>query len=319
MFLPRKIAVGLSMSESMLSVFSEATLIAGVLGAELTLAHAVEDAQGDSAAQDLFARQARDVLWGLRVRARSSEVAVEQTPHLCADPLALEEVTRAAGAEWLVLGPGPRHPWGRLLEGSITPRLVRESTMPVWVARPGPGRRELKRIVVAVDDSETARNACFLGAELARRANAALVLLAVGPPQRTKALTLRLTDRLADEGAPDHLEVVRSEGALVEVVCEHVRRTHVDLLVLGCAGRRGVRRLLRPNSAERLLHRVPCSLLSVPTKRAQGRLYRRVGDRFVAAAARPELSADVHQTAAHGRRARGARAGAFVGSWGEAE
>ena len=317
MFLPRKITVGLSMSESMLSVFSEATLIAGVLGAELSLAHAIEDAEEGTAAHDLFARQARDVLWGLRVRAGSSKVSVDPTAHLCTDPLALEEVARGAGAEWLVLGPGPRRPWGRLLEGSLTPRLVRDATLPVWVARPGPGRRELKRIVVAVDDSETARNACFLGAELARRADAALALLAVGPPERTRALTLRLTRRLAEEGAPDQLEVVRSEGPLVEVVSDHVRRAGTDLLVLGCAGRRGVRRLLRPNSAERLLQRVPCSILSVPARRAtQGRLYRRVGDRFVAAP-RPELTAGLHQAAARGRRR--ASAGAFVGSWGEVE
>lgn len=316
MFLPRKIAVGLSLSESMLSVFSEASLLAGVLGAELTLAHAIEDVEEGTAAHDLFARQARDVLWGLRVRARSRGVEVHPTSLLSTDPLALEEVARAAGAEWLVLGPGPRRPWGRLLEGSLTPRLLREATLPVWVSRPGPGPRELKRIVVAVDDSETARSACFLGAELARRTEASLAILAVGPPQRTSALTQRLTRRLAEEGAPDRLEVIRAEGSLLNVVREHVRRTETDLLVIGCAGRRGVRRLLRPNSVERLLHQVPCSLLSVPARRARGRLYRRVGDRFVASS-RPELSAGLHQAAARGRRRAGA--GAFVGSWSEAE
>jgi universal stress protein E len=71
----------------------------------------------------------------------------------------------------------------------------------------------------------------------------------------------KLKDSFGEDLARVHLHLRR--GGLEEVIPEFVVAHGVDLVVLGTVARTGIAGLLIGNTAERLLQRLPCSVLAV--------------------------------------------------------
>jgi len=59
------------------------------------------------------------------------------------------------------------------------------------------------------------------------------------------------------------MQTVLRRGQPDEVICEFVVADDVDLIVMGTVARSGIAGLLFGNTAERILHTVPCSVLAV--------------------------------------------------------
>ena len=136
-----------------------------------------------------------------------------------------------------------------------------------------------RRILVAVDGSDTSNKALVAALQLARDRDAQvlllhcvdeLLLLAAGglgvgsAPERgsrvledaeaiAKAAGVRVEKRLADMPAQ----------RLGETVAEQARDWNADLIVIGSHGRRGVGRLLLGSGAEQILRLAPVPVLCV--------------------------------------------------------
>lgn len=84
-------------------------------------------------------------------------------------------------------------------------------------------------------------------------------------PEERDALLQRVTALVAPyqaEGIP--VTVLLREGPPVDEILDVIRQAGADLLVLGTHGRSGFERLLLGSVTERLLHKAPCPVLTVP-------------------------------------------------------
>jgi nucleotide-binding universal stress UspA family protein len=142
---------------------------------------------------------------------------------------------------------------------------------------------EIQRILCPVDFSDHSRRALDYAVTLARWYSAKLTLfhvyqvvplapmvpellpgLALGPEYRHSLL--RELERFAkpatDEAVP--LEVVVAEGPAGTEIVERAKADDCGLIVLGTHGRSGLERFMLGSVTERVLHRAPCPVLTVP-------------------------------------------------------
>jgi universal stress protein E len=167
--------------------------------------------------------------------------------------------------------------------GSVAKKLMRKCPCPVWVVKPD-GRGAPRAIVAATDLSEVGAQVLALGAALAQRFEAELDVVHAWPlPLAVPVLPeldVPAQSRLEIEGH-ERAARARFEKALAEAQLSPTTRTHLrcgapsavirevveqreaDLLVMGSVSRGGIAGLLLGNTAERLLDRVPCSLLTL--------------------------------------------------------
>lgn len=316
--LPTKIVVGLDISESLIPVFNEASTLGRLLGAELALAHAIDDdISPASTAFDVLAEQAYETFAGLRLRAQFHGVALDPIDYVRAGTAesVLCEVAHDTAADWIMVGAGDRSPLERLLGDPTAESVLCDSPLPVWVVRPNAPLEKLTRIVCAVDGSEPARCATLTAAAFAQRLGAGLTLLAIGPHAKTGPVTRRLARSLIQtgtaEGKRPAFEVLTVKGDPQSEILRHLDLSEADLLVLGCAGRKGLRRVWRRNTVERLARRVPCSVLSVPSLARRPRpLFARAGAQGLHA------QTHLHQSPARSARShRSSTRGPLVGTW----
>lgn len=283
----RRITVGVAFTDASRSALLDAAALARALGAEVVLAHAVADPE-----DDVLRAHAGKLLARLQDELAAEGVQV-QAPHRlrggeAADVLrAVAEETRS---DLIVVGAGEKTVTDRLLLGSTAERLTRESPVPVWLTRPGLERRRLGRILCAVDGSDLAAEVLGAAAGLARALSARLDVLTVvaasaAPGTRGRVQTLDPAPadrprgpRTAEGEAVDQAlagvelhgverRVLVREGTPAARIIECAAEVEADLLVIGSAGRRGLARLARGNTAEKVIRQLPCSTLVVPRAR----------------------------------------------------
>jgi nucleotide-binding universal stress UspA family protein len=149
----------------------------------------------------------------------------------------------------------------RLLLGATAEQVMREASQPVWLVRPGRSHREVKRIACAVNGSQAGSEALREAIALARTFVAQLTLLGVvsnAEPEQRLEQAAGLYDLHGIE-----VQTLILEGEVRKTIVEAVTSVGADLLVMGEAGRTGMARFFRGNTAEHVVRRVPCSLLAV--------------------------------------------------------
>lgn len=279
----QQLLVGLERPDEGGTVLEEAALLARTFGARLRLAHVLTDVAPDDLGARASERHAREQLERLAAGLERDGVQVAR-PHLVAPGRAPARVlltwTAAVEPDLVVLGAGARSPLERLQLGRTAERVVRRSHRPVWIARGSARQGWPRRIAVAVDGSRPAAAALAAGAMLARTFVAELVPLSVLPrldgplaltwrppvprARRTTRAFRAALARIDLHGIP--LRRVRRQGRPAAALLEVVEEVEADLLVLGSAGRTGLARLVRRNTAERVLRRARCSVLVVPAE-----------------------------------------------------
>jgi universal stress protein E len=172
---------------------------------------------------------------------------------------------------------------GGALLGSVAKKLMRKCPCPVWVVKPE-GIIQPRRIVAATDLSPVGNRALELASALAERFDAELDAVHAWPlplavpvlPELDVPAQSRVDVEQYERAARERFEAALSAlalprpprthlvcGAPSSVVREVVERREADLLVMGSVSRGGVAGLLLGNTAERLLDRVQCSLLTI--------------------------------------------------------
>jgi len=187
----------------------------------------------------------------------------------------LKQVAADLSAGVVVLGGKHHSALARWLAGSTALDMVRTTDVPVFVT--GDSRAPIRRVLAAVDLSAAARPtieaaerfAKLFGAEL--RVMCALEPLPVIPETPNYDLThyyAMLEDQIAHQVWPlvESLdtEKVTRYGTAVDAVLQEAGEWGADLVVVGSHGKGWVDRLLIGSVTERLLNRLPTSLLVVP-------------------------------------------------------
>lgn len=192
----------------------------------------------------------------------------------------IAEAVAERGASLVVIG-GKHH--GALARGlglSTAHHLVRMLEVPVIVAGPA---TTIGRIVVAVDLSPASSAALHAARELAQQLGARLRVLHVVEPltvpqvgpltieegvlrQQAAAQFQRLSEGLAEVVPADR--VIR-EGDPADVIAAEAADWEADLLVVASHGKGWIDRVLLGSTTERLLTRLPCSLLVIPIRERQ--------------------------------------------------
>jgi len=135
----------------------------------------------------------------------------------------------------------------------------------------------LKRILIAVDDSEFAAHAADVGVELAKSLHAEVAFVTVYDPSVGPGRMWGVpADRLAEmsehaskrllatfwEPTATHSEFVEP-GEPASKIIEVANNWHADLIVMGSHGRGKVMGLLLGSVSQGVLHHAPCPVLVV--------------------------------------------------------
>lgn len=200
----------------------------------------------------------------------STEVPAELLTRLAAE--------HAAGL--IVVGASGMGAVKRWLVGSTADKLVRGAEQAVLVVK---AHRPIRRILCAVDLSPASARALRSAQWLAERFDAKLHTLNVVEVPRDleydlygsfwtedyrnkliereeRAYHSFLTETVGTGNAIDRHTAI---GVADDAICQSAADLEADLLVLGSHGRHGLSAVVAGNTANRVLHRLPCSLLTI--------------------------------------------------------
>ena len=188
---------------------------------------------------------------------------------------ALKQVAAERGAGLVVLGGKHHSAVARWFAGSTGLDMVRTTDVPVLVT--GDRQAPIRRVLAAVDLSAAARPTIEAAERVAELVGAELRMVCVVEPLPVipEAPNFDLTrynatmeDQIAHELWPlprsPRAEKVTRYGTAVEAVLQEAADWDADLVVVGSHGKGWVDRLLVGSVTERLLNRLPTSLLVVP-------------------------------------------------------
>ena len=195
------------------------------------------------------------------------------------------------GADLIVIGTrglsGLRH----LLLGSTAERVVQHAECPVLTVHPGDTdkHRAMNTILVPTDFSRDAETAYFAAISLlGPEPTAKIVLLHVYhlPYEYTAYGTIptslhyfkdvegaaqdrlaSLADELRQQGF--NVEALAREGFPPEVILDEAEAANADLIAMGTHGRTGLAHLVLGSTAERVVQRADCPVLTVRAQRSE--------------------------------------------------
>lgn len=271
---------------------SQSIWLAGCTGASLTFFYALNIserarqliAEDDDTSWNVFSH-AKQVLSQLVERASSAGVSAD---YQAVFGKSWYEVMRLVEQESydLVIA-GSRHQ-GRVrsvLLGSTGIKLLRKCACPVWITQPSMGS-QLNSVVAATDFSAACDLAVDLAASLvelngevlhvvhalviddedALRKSGVSEANIAGYRQELEQVAQAEMDRLLErpclQALGDKVQTHITEGDPEHVILQHIETHSADLLAMGTVARSGLSGILMGNTAERILPKIECSLLS---------------------------------------------------------
>ena len=210
------------------------------------------------------------------VADRAAEAGIEATTAVLGgeDPIHRTVLTYAdeQGVDAIVMGTHGRTGVGRLLIGSVTEQLLRESTVPVVTVREKTTVEwPFEDVLVPIDGSASAHAALSEAIELAKQTDAAVHLVHVVDTGLVtgdvdgglvlealeeageQALDIA-SDRVA-QSAVTTVEASVVSGSPSTAICAYADERDVDAIVMGTHGRTGVERVLLGSVAEGVIRR----------------------------------------------------------------
>jgi len=291
---PKPVVVGVDGSPESVRAAALGWRIAEAAGAACRLVHAVPDVWAVASLAQVpaySARLARDLTED--ARRQLATALGDAVPRSVMDKLEVRigraalvlshVVKQSGGAELVVLGGKHHGPLARGLGGSTAHYLIRTLDVPVLVAGASP--RPVEHVLTAVDLSEVAPATLAAAQWIAGLLGARLrVMHVVEPIKFPTVVPLTLDDEefyrrsvvalgrlmTLHDGVAETDRVAR-RGVAAETIEAEAAGWPADLIVVGSHGKGWVDRLIVGSVTERLLNRLPASLLVIPAARAQRR------------------------------------------------
>ena len=215
------------------------------------------------------------------------DLCVEQAEHVHSEVL---RQLAATGADLLVVGSHGRSGFQRLFLGSVTEKVIRKATCPTLVVPPRAADVppdapvQFKRILCAIDFSESALSALAYAFNLAEEADAHLTLLHVieMPPElrenplapdfdidRIHAAAEAQARRRLQDLIPDQarnyatVDTAVVEGGAYRRVLQRAAEEQADLIVMGVHGRSAIDRLVFGSTTHHVIRAATCPVLIV--------------------------------------------------------
>lgn len=181
-----------------------------------------------------------------------------------------ETILRTAaeiGADLIAMGTHGRSGWNRLMLGSVTERVLRESSIPVLTVRanaaPPPRPLVIRHILCPVNDTAVARRALEHAAEMARCLDANLTLLHVDEGRKPDTIADLCAWVPSEQRARCRIrEVVRRGEAAREIIAQAAEEG-CDILVIGAQHRRFFDSTVIGSTSVRVVRHAPCPVLTV--------------------------------------------------------
>ena len=262
--------------------------VADAMHAPCHLVHAVREPAGLSRGAAESTERA-DTLERF-LEATRSTLERELAPHVAASSLehldvrignpawVLGQIARESRAHLLVLG-GKHHSAAvRWFGGSTAHHAVRMIDVPLLVA--AAPKTRFDRLLVACDLSDATAPTLDAAQVFGRPFGARLRVLTVVEPlpaipdvgvQIDEGEHFRVTEReaaavAAGLGDQDRVESIVHTGSAARTIADEAARWGADLVVVGSHGKGWVDRVLLGSTTERLLNRLPCSILVIPIR-----------------------------------------------------
>ena len=174
----------------------------------------------------------------------------------------IRELADTTGADLIVMGTHGRSGFNRWMLGSVTERILRESTVPLLTVRSAP-RGPVKRILSPIDGTEASRNAFRLAAQLGACFNAEITAVYVHESGVAQAVP-DLCTWIPDEARKrcNIRELVRHGDPAQEIVALATEEAF-DLLVIGAPHRRFFEGQVLGTTTLRAVRHAPCPVLTV--------------------------------------------------------
>jgi nucleotide-binding universal stress UspA family protein len=184
-------------------------------------------------------------------------------------------------ADLILIGAGEQTLFERFSAGPAAEAILQRAAQPVLAVRPGGPTTLFQTILCPVDQSAASRRGLDNAVRLARAFGGALVVLGVVPEVSRLAAAVetgvlagavaehvrRWRDEferfLGGEGPGVSWEKEVRQGVPHEEIVAAARDHQADLIVMGSTGRTGLARVLMGSVTRRVLHQLPCSLLTV--------------------------------------------------------
>jgi nucleotide-binding universal stress UspA family protein len=152
----------------------------------------------------------------------------------------------------------------RALRGSVAEEVLRKTSLPVLLARPGLSKGPWRLVLAALDGSARAERVLPLASRLAKAAGTPLYLLrAYGPGGGREARDyLEATRARLERQGVASIPVAR-RGASAAAILSYARDVGAHVLCLTTHGRTGLKRLFLGSVAEEVVRRSPCPVLAL--------------------------------------------------------
>lgn len=251
--------------------------------AEVVLVHALPGFWRDWISSGLVEKQEQERLdsWADKLQKKGIRARAEPVQRGNAAEVIVTLADRMRPS-LVMIGAGEASLEQRLI-GSTAGSVVRHAHEPVWVAKPKPDE-PLLDILCGIDGSVASGAALDAAARVCERFEGKLTVVSAlhGPDfnpmgmskheveseiasyreQREQELDAFIDARDLGGVKPTRLY---EWGLPADVLLSHADDEEYDLMVVGRSGRTGLSRVLLGSTAERVMRRIPCSLLVLPT------------------------------------------------------
>jgi len=278
-----------------------AAMLAAKNSASVSLCHVVDD--------DIPERmQAIETEEALRTLEEMKKGMSELAQAKCAtavvkgDPFeGILEAGQATGADLIVIGSHRRRLLRDVFVGTTAERIIRRGSIPVLMVNKPP-THEYRRVVVAVDLSETSSEALQAAMKLGFLSNGQVTIFHAFDAMMTTLASASLSQEKIREHLSDATMNARrdveaflaaidlkgidytinlQEGAPVLALKNAVEGLRADLVVLGTRGRTGgILKFLLGSVAEEAIREIDIDVLTVPPLEGRGNVYL-AGDRLI--------------------------------------
>jgi nucleotide-binding universal stress UspA family protein len=294
----RRILVGLDGSPLAETILPFVEMLARRIAARVTLLHVAS--VPDHPSVDELVRKATRLAEGyLRQRRERLDAAGIDASIAVVTGSPAPEIVRYAereGFDLVALATHGRSGVERLAFGSVADEVLRTTTIPLLLVRPGEGwaaaPRAINRILVPLDGSPEAEAALTVAEALARECNVPIVLVRFVEPiivdfaadptgmayvdfqgildsmeEAAREYLDRMAAALGRRGVTVTTEVSVAQPA--DGIAAHTRQRQDDLVVLGTHGRSGWRRFLPGSVARRVIRTVAAPMIVCPPRKGQ--------------------------------------------------